>query len=118
MTRLYGLERCDTCQKARNWLRRFAVEHEFVDYRAAPIAAEVFTRWAAQLGGFEQLINRASTTWRSLPPARKNPGSTAEWIVLLREYPALVKRPVVLTGDGTVSVGFTDKLFKTRFGVV
>ena len=33
MTTLYGLDNCDTCKKARNWLERFGVEHAFVDYR-------------------------------------------------------------------------------------
>ena len=33
MTTLYGLDNCDTCKKARNWLDRFGVAHAFVDYR-------------------------------------------------------------------------------------
>ena len=37
---LYGLDNCDTCKKARNWLVRFGVGHEFVDYRAQRIAPE------------------------------------------------------------------------------
>jgi arsenate reductase-like glutaredoxin family protein len=36
---------------------------------------------------------------------------------LIKEYPALVKRPVVVTDDGVDSVGFTDNAFKQRFGV-
>ena len=33
---LYGLDNCDTCRKARNWLKRFGIAHDFVDYRAQP----------------------------------------------------------------------------------
>jgi arsenate reductase-like glutaredoxin family protein len=51
-----------------------------------------------------------------LPPARKTPGSDPEWTLLIREHPALVRRPVVLMADASVSVGFTDTLFKQRFG--
>jgi arsenate reductase-like glutaredoxin family protein len=69
------------------------------------------------LGGWDGLINRASTTWRTLLPTRKNPHSDAEWQLLLVEYPQLIKRPVTLTADGVVSVGFKDAAYKKRFGV-
>ena len=115
MTALYGLANCDTCKKARNWLTRFSVAHDFIDYREQRVAPEVLKEWAQQLGGWEKLVNRASTTWRNLPELRKTPHSDPEWTLLIKEYPQLVKRPVVVTDDGTVSVGFTDKIFKARF---
>lgn len=115
--RLYGLANCDTCRKARSWLTRFSIEHAFTDYRDERIDPAVLTQWAEQLGGWDALINRASTTWRNLPPNRKQPGSDAEWRLLLKEYPQLIKRPVTVTGDGVVSVGFKDALYKKRFGV-
>lgn len=114
---VYGLDNCDTCRKARNWLRRFEVEHSFVDYRANRVPAETLKAWATQLGGWDKLINKASTTWRQLPEARKAPGSDPEWTLLLKEHPALVKRPVLVTADGTVGVGFTDNAYKLRFGI-
>jgi Spx/MgsR family transcriptional regulator len=117
MTTVYGLDTCDTCRKARNWLKRFELEHTFVDYRAQRIAPETLKAWAAQLGGWDKLVNRASTTWRQLPETRKSPGSDPEWTLLLKEHPALVKRPVLVTGDGAVSVGFTDNAWKLRFGI-
>ena len=55
-------------------------------------------------------------TWRNLPEARRQPGSDAEWTLLIKEYPALVRRPVTLTEDGAVTVGFTDTQYKLRFG--
>ena len=113
---LYGLDNCDTCRKARNWLARFGVEHKFVDYRAQRIAPETLKTWATQLGGWDKLVNRASTTWRTLSDARKTPGSDPEWTLLIKEYPALVRRPVLVAADGTVSVGFTDNGFKQKFG--
>ena len=39
-----------------------------------------------------------------------------EWTLLLKEYPALIRRPVVLRDDGEVSVGFSDNAFKKLFG--
>ena len=116
-TTLYGLPNCDTCRKARNWLDRFQVEYRFVDYRANPTPAATLKHWAAELGGWEKLVNKSSTTWRNLLPQRKQPGpgSDPEWTLLLKEYPALIRRPVVVLGDGTVTVGFTDNGFKKLF---
>lgn len=114
---LYGLNSCDTCKKARNWLKRFDIEHEFIDYREQPVAPATLKAWAVQLGGWDALINRASTTWRNLMPSRKSPGSDPEWQLLLREYPQLIKRPVTVTADGVVTVGFKDALYKKRFAV-
>ena len=117
MTTLYGLSNCDTCKKARNWLHRFGVEHTFVDYREQRQPAATLADWARQAGGWDALVNRSSTTWRTLPPTRKTPGSDAEWQLLLKEYPQLIRRPVVVTDDGTMTQGFSDNGFKQRFGV-
>ncbi|MEO7063129.1 MAG: Spx/MgsR family RNA polymerase-binding regulatory protein [Dokdonella sp.] len=112
---IYGLDKCDTCKKARNWLDRHHVAYTFLDYREHPIAAATLREWAPPLGGWEKLVNRASTTWRSLLPARRSPGSDAEWTLLIKEYPALIRRPLIVLGDGTVQQGFTDKLFAKTF---
>jgi Spx/MgsR family transcriptional regulator len=117
MTTLYGLDNCDTCRKARKWLDRFGITHAFVDYRADTPAPEVLVDWASKAGGFEQLVNKGSTTWRQLPDNRRAAGSDAEWKLLLREHPQLIRRPVVVTGDGVLSQGFSDNAFKARFGI-
>lgn len=117
MTTLYGLDNCDTCRKARNWLTRFGIAHGFVDYRAQRQDAATLAGWAKQAGGWEALVNKSSTTWRQLPPNRKTPGSAPEWQLLLKEYPQLIRRPVVVTDDGTMTQGFSDNAFKARFGV-
>ncbi len=115
-TTLYGLNNCDTCRKARNWLTRFGIEHAFVDYRDARPAPETLVEWKDRLGGWDAMVNKSSPTWRNLPPERKTPRSDAEWKLLIREHPTLVRRPVVVTGDGVVTQGFSDNGFKKRFG--
>ena len=117
MTTLYGLKNCDTCKKASKWLDRFGVTYSFVDYRDDKRTPETLQEWSKQAGGWDALINKSSTTWRQLPENRKAPGSDAEWKLLLREYPQLIRRPVVVTDDGTMTQGFSDNGFKQRFGV-
>ncbi|HEY0181101.1 MAG TPA: Spx/MgsR family RNA polymerase-binding regulatory protein [Dokdonella sp.] len=117
-TRIYGLDTCDTCRKARNWLDRFGVAYEFVDYRRQRIEPESLKAWARAAGGWETFVNRASTTWRNLPAARKSPGSDAEWTLLIKEHPALIRRPLVVFDDGRVQQGFSDASFKRWFAPV
>jgi Spx/MgsR family transcriptional regulator len=114
-TKVYGLDKCDTCKKARNWLDRKQVAHEFIDYREHRVAPATLKDWAGQAGGWEKLVNRSSTTWRALPDARKTPGSDAEWTLLIKEYPALVRRPVLVMEDGAITQGFTDNAYKRLF---
>jgi Spx/MgsR family transcriptional regulator len=115
-TTLYGLPKCSTCAKAQGWLRKFDLPFEFIDYRERRIAPELLKDWAAQLGGWDWLLNRASTTWRELPAARKQPASAPEFLLLLKEYPTLLKRPA-LVHQGRLTLGFTDKLYKSVFGL-
>ena len=114
---VYGLKNCDTCKKASRWLDRFEVAHTFVDYREHKPAPETLVEWAGKLGGFEAMVNKSSTTWRQLPDNRKAAASDAEWKLLLREYPQLIRRPLVVTDDGQISQGFSDNGFKKRFGL-
>lgn len=112
---LYGLPNCDTCKKAQNWLKRFNHDFKFIDYRANPIAPETLSAWAAQLGGFDALLNKASTTWRNLLPNKKTPGSKPEYLMLLKEYPALIKRPVLVRDSGEIVLGFKEANYKRLF---
>ena len=116
-TTLYGLQNCDTCRKARKWLDRFGIAHAFVDYRDQRQSPETLVALKDALGGWDVRINKSSTTWRNRPANRKTPGSDAEWKLLLKEYPQLIRRPVVVGEDGTITQGFTDNGFKQRFGI-
>ncbi len=113
--RIYGLPRCDSCRKARRWLDREKIPYQFVDYRAQPVEGEQLESWAAAVG-WDRMINRASATWRKLPAPRRQAGTDAEWIVLLREYPALLKRPLLVMLDSpetSPQFGFSDAAWRT-----
>ena len=113
---LYGLDKCDTCRKARNWLQRHGIAHTFVDYRQQRPEPEILRDWARQAGGWEQLLNKSSPTWRNLLPQRRNPQSDPEWTLLIREHPALLRRPLVLRDGALLGTGFSDQRFGGWFG--
>ena len=112
---LYGLPNCDTCRKARKWLDAAGIPFDFVDYRTQPVTATTLKRWAAKLGGWDKLVNRASRTWRELPGELKAVHTDAQWLKLVSGHPTLVRRPVIETDKGDVSVGFSVSRFDARF---
>lgn len=115
MIEIYGLKQCGTCKKALAWLDAHQVEYRFFDYRdEKPVPEEILKRLAAEIG-WEKLVNRSGPTWRNLPEARKKPAGEAEWLKLVRDYPGLIRRPLVVAGD-RLSVGFSEKRFAELLG--
>lgn len=118
MIRLYGLLKCSTCKKAREWLLSQGVAHEFIDYRDQPIPPAVLTEHALALGGWEKLVNRASMTWRQLSEDQRQAWTNQEWHALIAQYPALVRRPLTILTDGTVMTGFNEKKFQQQLDLM
>lgn len=106
MISVYGLKNCDTCRKARKWLDGEGLAHRFLDLRADGVEEERVTRWIAAVG-WEVLLNRRGTTWRTLPDGNKHDIDADRALVLMMQHPALIKRPVFEAGD-KVLVGFKD----------
>ncbi len=102
---VYGIKACDTCRKALKWLDEQEREYQWHDLRADGIEAERLQRWLEE-AGTDLLVNRRSTTWRSLSAAERalaeDPGQAP---ALLEAHPTLIKRPVFETRRG-VLVGF------------
>lgn len=114
MPTLYGLRNCDTMKRARAWLDAAGVAHALHDYRIAGIDAATLARWADAVG-WERLLNRAGTTFRTLADADKAGIDRARAIELMVAQPAMIKRPV-LERDGEVTVGFDPAIYAALFG--
>lgn len=108
MLTVYGLSNCSTCRKAMDWLQARGIAHRFIDYRENPVPDDVLLRHAGAIG-WEKLVNRASYTWRGLDESRKTPADDQQWLALVREYPALIRRPLLLLADGSALSGFSEK---------
>ncbi|KPK39437.1 MAG: ArsC family transcriptional regulator [Gammaproteobacteria bacterium SG8_47] len=114
MTTLYGIKNCDKIKAARRWLDQHAIEYRFHDYRDDGLDTRQVERWLGALGA-EALVNRRSTTWRSLSAAdqaRLTGGSAAK---LLCQHPTLVKRPLLEHGKHLV-VGFSATDYASLLG--
>lgn len=82
---IYGLKNCDTCRKA---MKAFP-QATLVDVRARGVPENVMAAALVKFG--DVLLNTRSTTWRGLSEAERQ----GEPRVLLKEHPALMKRPLI-----------------------
>ncbi len=115
--KIFGLAKCSTCIKALALLDQHKITYRFEDYREHPLPPTSLKKWAQALGGWEKLVNRASMTWRNLDDDLKTPETDAQWLSLIAAYPALVRRPLVVFADQSVSVGFNEKRFSDKLGI-
>jgi arsenate reductase len=109
---LYGIRNCDTMKKARAWLDGRGVPYAFHDYAMAGITRTQLARWAGEVG-WEQLCNRAGTTFRKLPEADTRDLTEAGALDLMVAKPSLIKRPVLVIDGGAerLLVGFTAEAY-------
>ena len=103
---VYGISNCDTVKKARAWLTAQGVDYEFHDFKKQGVPERQLDRWIDALG-WEELVNRKGTTWRTLDAATQaglvDAGSA---IAVMKANSSVIKRPVVQWPDGQVTVGF------------
>jgi Spx/MgsR family transcriptional regulator len=113
MTELYGLKNCDKCRAASKWLAANGIKHRQIDVRETPLSASMLQNWQQALG-WEALVNKRSTTWKSLSEAQRTKLSEATAIALLLEHPTLLKRPILVTANGIYN-GFTEASYNSIF---
>lgn len=99
MITLYGIPNCDTCRAAKKALEEAGNALIFHDVRNDPLKRETLVRFYASFG--ESLINRRSTTWRSLSEEAR----AGDPIDLLLANPTLMKRPVI-EANSTLTLGW------------
>lgn len=111
---VFGITNCDSVKKARAWLTDQGVAHTFHDFKKEGVPANLLPQWVSAVG-WETLVNRKGTTWRQLDTAAQaRVVDAASASALMLAHPSVVKRPVVVWGDGTVTVGFDAARFSSR----
>jgi len=110
---VYGIKNCDTVKKALVYLNDHDVNYQFIDFRQNPISQQVLIKMVESVG-WELLINKRSTTYRSLSEEEK---SNINYDLVLK-LPTLIKRPV-LVQDENIMVGFSEQQYAKLFdGVI
>lgn len=114
MVNVYGIRNCDTVKQARRWLDAQGIAHRFHDFRSDGLEPARLAHWLQALG-WEQLVNRRSTTWRQLDANTRDRLSAATAPDLLLGEPTLLRRPV-LEHRGAIHLGFSPESYRQIFG--
>ena len=110
---LYGISSCDTIRKAKTWLQKQRIEFEFHDYRKQGLEQQLLQSMISALG-WEVMLNRRGTTWRTLPDTVKDQIDQASAMRLMLDNPAIIKRPILAT-DNQLHVGFSTRQYEEIF---
>jgi len=110
---MYGIKNCDTIKKAQKWLDEKGVEFTFHDYRKDGLSDELLSSLESTLG-WEALLNKRGTTWRTLPEETKDAINKESALLIMLENPAIIKRPILNTGS-SLELGFSDAAYQQLF---
>lgn len=114
MITLYGIPNCDTVKKARAWLTAQGVAHRFNDHRADGLDPVQLRAWVGELG-WETVLNRAGTTFRSVPEADRAGLDADRAVALMLAQPGMIKRPILDLGDRRL-IGFGPDVWAAALG--
>ena len=98
--KIYGLKNCDTCRRALKALLAAGHEAVLVDVRDDGIKPETLQQLFTVFG--QDLVNRRSTTWRTLSEDERG----GEPVALMLAHPSLMKRPVIMDDGGLLTLGW------------
>ena len=110
---IYGIKACDTMKKARLWLDTRSIAYAFHDYKAQAIEPRVLQQWV-RAEGWEMLLNRAGTTFRTLSDVDKLDLDEEKAITLMLAQPSMIKRPVLVAGRYLI-IGFKPETYAKLF---
>ncbi|MDW8847136.1 ArsC family reductase [Erwinia sp. MMLR14_017] len=112
MLTMYGIKNCDTIKKARKYLEANGVAYQFHDYRAEGLDRARLQQFIDTLG-WEALLNTRGTTWRKLSEEQRNEvNNAATALDLMLEQPAMIKRPLLCSADGSMLLGFSETTYQ------
>ena len=110
--------KCSTCRKAQKWLDEHDVDYDIRDIKTEnPDLAELELWHQASGLPLKKFFNTSGQLYRSLELSKKLPGmSDAEQYALLASDGMLVQRPILVTDDNKVLVGFKEDQWAETLG--
>ena len=114
--KVYAYKNCDTCRKAKKFLKAKRIDHELIPIREQPpTESELKTMLACYEGNIRKLFNTSGGDYKSMNMKEKLPGmSNSEAIDLLTKNGNLIKRPFAIEGK-TGTVGFNEAAWSDLF---
>ncbi len=114
---VYGIPNCNTVKSAINWLKVHQKSYTFYDYKKQGITAEKLQEWIKQKG-WETLINKKGTTWRSLDILQQKKIVNEKLAInYLMENNSSIRRPIIELDKKIVMIGFDESIYTLLFSI-
>ena len=104
--KVYHLKTCETCRKTLKWLLEEGIAHDPHEVREDGLQTPQVEHIVRSLG-WENAVNKRSTTWRNLSNGDKDGLDAEKAVELIVANPTLMKRPVFVT-EQEVMAGFSQ----------
>lgn len=106
--------KCTTCQKAKNYLDDHHITYELRDIKQNNPTYEELKKWYKQSGlDIKKFFNTSGLLYKSMELKDKLPNMTEdEKLKLLATDGMLVKRPLLVTDDNKVILGFKESVYE------
>jgi len=114
MLQVHGIPGCDTVRKARRWLEQHGLPYRFHDFKQGGVSMDRLQAWETALG-WERLLKKTGTTWRTLPEEAKAGLNRDQALALLYQHPNLIRRPIIELPDGRLLAGFVEAEYAATF---
>ena len=110
--------KCTTCQKAKKWLDENRISYEARDIKEENPSYEELKEWYAMSGlEIKKFFNTSGLLYKSMNLKEKlEEMSEEEKLRLLASDGMLVKRPLVVTDDGKILLGFREAVYQEKLG--
>lgn len=113
--KLYSYARCATCRKAIAWLHQRNLQPELVDITVQPPSQHELQEALRQLGR-QRLLNTSGQSYRALGAAAVKAMDDAALLAALAADGKLVKRPLLISDQGSVLTGFKPEEWQALLG--
>ena len=98
-------------KKAMNWLSLHEVKYQFHDYKKEGVN-EIWLKAWCKLVPWDTLLNNHGTSWRKLSDDERANVVKEKACTLMKQYPSLIKRPILIDDSGQVYVGFSETQYQ------
>jgi Spx/MgsR family transcriptional regulator len=112
--KVYGIKNCNTMKKAFDFLQEKGVDYEFIDYKKQKPTADLLEGFLekTELG---KLVNKQGTTFRKMSDDQKVALEKKETAIpILIENSSMIKRPVIVYTDGSLTLGFDQDQINSK----
>lgn len=109
-----GYPRCNTSNKAQKWLDDHGIKYTFRHIKEEKPTLEELKKWYMASGKpLKKMFNTSGMLYKEMKLKDRLPEMTdAEQLELLSTDGLLVKRPILITDEGSVLFGFSEEEWK------